>query len=174
MKIAVIGSGISGLSAAYYLSRHHDVYVFEKNSRIGGHTATHDFTYDGQDYSIDTGFIFNNDRTYPNFIALLEELGVTTQESSMSFSVSSPSNKFEFAGNSLDSLFAQRKNIVSPSFYRMLFDICWFNRRALSDIEAGYVDNEMTLGEYIEKLNLEKPFRAIILFQWGCYLVCFV
>ena len=106
MKIAIIGSGISGLTAAYILNRNHDVTIFEANDYIGGHTHTHKINIDGKNYSVDTGFIVYNERTYPKFIKLLDQLNVKRQLSTMGFSVKSASQDYEYAGESLDSLFA--------------------------------------------------------------------
>jgi predicted NAD/FAD-binding protein len=123
MKIAVIGSGISGLGAAYLLSKDHEVSVFEKDERIGGHTATKEIIYKDERHFIDTGFIVFNDWTYPNFIKLIDELGVESKETEMSFSVKSELNGLEYAGGNLDTLFAQRKNLFSLKYLRMLFKI---------------------------------------------------
>ena len=98
MKIAIIGTGISGLTAAYYLKKNHEITVYESSSIIGGHTATIDVELEGQKYAVDTGFIVHNDWTYPNFIRLLEQLNVETQTTSMSFSVSNDINGLEYAG----------------------------------------------------------------------------
>ncbi len=149
MNIAVIGSGISGLSVAHYLSADHEVHVFEKASRLGGHTATIDVEDERGVLQIDTGFIVYNTRTYPNFVRLLDQLGVDTQESSMSFSVSQQDGGFEYAGNSLNSLFAQRRHLASPRFWRMLSDIVRFNKEAERDLHNGLISNAMTLGEYL-------------------------
>ena len=123
MKIAIIESGISGLTAAYYLNQQHDVGVFEAADRIGGHTATVDINHQGRDYAIDTGFIVFNDWTYPNFIEMMDELGVQSQPTEMSFSVRSESSGIEYGGNNLNSMFAQRRNLLRPSFYKMIKDI---------------------------------------------------
>jgi predicted NAD/FAD-binding protein len=130
MRIAIVGSGISGLVAAYRLSQTHDVTVFESNRHIGGHTHTHTLPLGGRCYAVDSGFIVFNDWTYPNFIRLLEELGVEHQPSSMSFSVTCARTGLEYNGTSLNSLFAQRRNLFNPKFARMLWDIVRFNRHA--------------------------------------------
>ena len=148
-RIAVIGSGIAGLTAAYRLSTQHDVSVFEANPVIGGHTATIDVSLDGRDYAIDTGFIVFNDWTYPNFIALMNELGVQSQPTEMGFSVKDPRSGFEYCGSSLGSLFAQRRNAFNPKFWRMLADIVRFNREAIADLDSGRLDPALTLGEYL-------------------------
>jgi predicted NAD/FAD-binding protein len=118
MRIAVIGSGISGMVAAYRLSPEHEVTVFESGSHVGGHTHTVDVDHAGRRYAVDTGFIVYNDWTYPNFISLLRELGVEWQPSRMSFSVRCEKTGLEYNGTSINSLFAQRRNLVRPSFLR--------------------------------------------------------
>lgn len=130
MKIAVVGTGISGLTAAYLLHRDHEMTVFEANDYIGGHTHTIDVEADGRQYAIDTGFIVFNDWTYPHFIALLDRLGVPSQPTDMSFSVRCEQTGLEYNGTTLNSLFAQRSNLLKPSFYRMIRDILRFNREA--------------------------------------------
>src|SRR5690606_33589610 len=118
MRIAIIGSGIAGNTIAYHLQREHDITVFEAGSHIGGHTHTHDIELDGRRHAVDTGFIVFNDRTYPNFIALLDELGVAWQPSHMSFSVRCEKTGLEYNGTNLNALFAQRRNLLRPAFYR--------------------------------------------------------
>lgn len=130
MKIAVIGSGIAGNVAAWLLQRDHDITVFEADSRIGGHSNTVKLELQGQEYAVDTGFIVYNDRTYSNFVRLLDELGVASQNSEMSFSVRCEVTGLEYSGASLNTLFAQRRNLLRPRFYRMLSDILRFNREA--------------------------------------------
>ena len=115
MKIAIIGTGISGLTTAYLLNKKHDVTVFEKNDYIGGHTHTHDLSLNDKNYAVDSGFICYNENTYPNFIKLLKILGVESQKTRMGFSVKSEKKNLEYAGNSLNSLFSQKKNIFSIS-----------------------------------------------------------
>ena len=127
MKIAVIGSGISGLACAHYLSTEHQVWVYEASRKIGGHTATVDVQLGTRRYAIDTGFIVFNDWTYPRFIALMDEVGVCSKPTEMGFSVRDPSSGLEYSGNSLDTLFAQRRNLFSPRFIGMLRDILRFN-----------------------------------------------
>ena len=150
MKIAIIGSGIAGLTSAYMLSRRHDISVFEANTCIGGHTHTANVTVDGKPYAVDTGFIVFNDWTYPNFIRLLGQIGVTFKPTEMSFSVCDQSEGFEYNGNNLNSLFAQRRNILSPGFWGMLRDILRFNRQAPLDLQEQRISAEMTLGDYLE------------------------
>ena len=152
-RIAIVGSGISGLACAYYLHRDArnlcDIHVFEAESKIGGHTATVDVNVGGRHYAIDTGFIVYNDWTYPNFIKLLDELNVATQPTRMSFSVSDTQTGLEWAGSSLDTLFAQRSNLFSPRFLGMVKDILRFNKHAVADLESGSIGEDMTLGEYL-------------------------
>lgn len=158
MRIAIVGSGISGLSAAYYLSRQHDVSVFEAAGRLGGHTATIDVAVNGDSYAIDTGFIVYNDRTYPNFIRLLNELGVSSQATAMSFSVSCAATGLEYGGSGFNALFAQRRNLVSPYFLRLLWNIVRFNRSAVRDLEAGALSETMSLGDYLRANNYADGF----------------
>ncbi len=167
MKIAIIGSGISGLACAHYLHREHEVQVFEAGSRIGGHTATVDVRIGGRHYAIDTGFIVYNDWTYPNFIALLDELGVANKPTQMSFSVSDQLSGLEYAGSNLDTLFAQRRNLVSPRFLRMIRDILRFNRESVEDLDAGRIDGDITLGEYLRRNHYSKNFIEQYLVPMG-------
>jgi predicted NAD/FAD-binding protein len=150
-RIAIIGTGIAGLTAAYRLAPVADITVFEANPQIGGHTATIDVDVDGRDYAIDTGFIVFNDWTYPHFIALLDELGVASQPSEMGFSVKCPRTGFEYSGTSLATLFAQRRNLINPAFWRMLVDILRFNRSATRGLDAGLLDPQLTLGDYLQR-----------------------
>lgn len=158
MRIAIVGTGISGLVTAYLLSRRHEVTVFEAGDWIGGHTHTVDVEVDHQRHAIDTGFIVFNDWTYPNFIRLLEQLGVASQPTEMSFSVSDPRSGLEYNGNNLNTLFAQRSNLVSPGFLRMLADIMRFNHKAVADLEAGGLDTQLTLGDYLRQQRYSKRF----------------
>ena len=130
MKIAIVGSGISGLTCAYLLNREHDITVFEKNDYVGGHTHTHEIEYDGEEFSVDSGFIVYNEWTYPNFIKLLDQLGVERQLTRMGFSVKSEKNNLEYAGHSLNGLFAQRTLGPSQEFYPVLLVIFLFFRLA--------------------------------------------
>jgi predicted NAD/FAD-binding protein len=156
MKIAIIGSGIAGNVAAYTLRQAHDITVFESGSYVGGHTNTVDVYEDDRSIAVDTGFIVFNDRTYPNFIRLLEEIGQASQPSEMSFSVQADDGKIEYSGSSLNGLFAQRRNIVRPPFYRMIRDILRFNRTTLPSIDR--LDDEETLGNYLRKNGYSHEF----------------
>lgn len=150
MKIAIIGSGISGLTSAYLLNRRHAITLFEAGDRVGGHTHTVDVTVEGKSYAVDTGFIVFNDWTYPNFIRLLGQVGVSFKPTEMSFSVCDPREGLEYNGNSLNSLFAQRRNILSPGFWGMLRDILRFNRQAPLDVQAHPIGTRTTLGDYLQ------------------------
>jgi uncharacterized protein len=150
VKIAIIGSGISGLTSAYMLNRSHEITLFEASDWIGGHTHTVDVTVDGRNYAVDTGFIVFNDWTYPNFIRLLGLLGVRFKPTAMSFSVTDPDSGLEYNGNNLNSLFAQRRNLLSPGFWGMLRDILRFNKEALRDLEEQRISADTTLDQYLK------------------------
>jgi len=168
MKIAIIGAGISGLTSAYYLQAKHDITVFEQSDRVGGHTATVDIQHQNQHYAIDTGFIVYNDWTYPNFIELMDELNVESQETEMSFSVRCDSNGIEYGGNNLNTLFAQRRNLLRPSFHKMLQDILRFNREAIQDLENGDIDASTRLGDYLRDNHYGEAFCFQYLVPMGC------
>ncbi len=155
MKIAIIGSGIAGNTLAHHLYKAHDITVYEANSHIGGHTHTHDIEIDDKKYTVDTGFIVFNDRTYPEFIQLLEAHQVAWQPSNMSFSVRCETTGLEYNGTTLNSLFAQRSNLFKPSFYQMIRDILRFNRESLSLLENG---NEIAMGDYLNQNNYGQRF----------------
>ncbi|MGB2173166.1 MAG: NAD(P)/FAD-dependent oxidoreductase [Porticoccaceae bacterium] len=156
MKIAVIGSGISGNVAAYHLNKSHDITVYEANDYIGGHTHTHEISHKGKQYCVDTGFIVFNHKTYPNFIALLDELGVEEQLSTMSFGVKCDKTGLEYMGSTINSLFAQRRNIFRPSFWRMILDILRFNREATDLLQAS--SDDISLGDYLEQHKYSPVF----------------
>jgi predicted NAD/FAD-binding protein len=158
MKIAIIGSGIAGLTSAYLLNRNHQITLFEAGDWVGGHTHTVNVTVAGKSYAVDTGFIVFNDWTYPNFIRLLDQLGVGYKASEMSFSVSDPLSGVEYNGHSLNSLFAQRRNLLSPKFIGMLRDILRFNREALDDLRHQRIDAVTSLGDYLEQRGYGERF----------------
>ncbi len=157
MKIAVVGTGIAGNVVAYKLRREHDITVYEAADYVGGHTNTIDVMEGNCRIAVDTGFIVYNDRTYPNFIRLLDEIGQLASPSCMSFSVSSDDGKLEYCGSSLNTLFAQRLNLVRPSFHRMLMDILRFNREAQPSLV--FEDDTDTIGEYLERHRYGAEFR---------------
>ncbi|MEB0078259.1 FAD-dependent oxidoreductase [Pseudomonas sp. CCI3.2] len=167
MKIAIVGSGISGLTAAYLLNRRNDISVFEAADWVGGHTHTVDVTVDGAQHAIDTGFIVFNDWTYPNFIRLLSTLGVPFKATEMSFSVCDPRSGVEYNGNSLNSLFAQRSNLCSPSFWLMLRDILRFNREALNDLHMQRIAADTTLGAYLKSGGYGQRFTEHYIVPMG-------
>lgn len=167
MRIAIVGSGISGLVSARMLSRQHDVSVFEAANWIGGHTHTVDVEVDGKAYAIDTGFIVFNDWTYPNFIRLMDQLGVASQETEMSFSVNQPATGLEYNGHSINSLFAQRSNLLSPGFIGMVRDILRFNREALDDLECGRIHSDTTLGDYLRAKGYGQRFTEHYIVPMG-------
>ena len=149
MKIAIVGSGVSGLVCAHLLHPHHQVTLFEADERPGGHTNTVEVRVDGQTHQVDTGFIVYNDRTYPGFVGLLEHLGVATKGSDMSFSVSDERTGLEWRGSSPSTVFAQRANLANPAFQRMLVDVARFNRAARRLAADPGADPDLTLGEFL-------------------------
>jgi uncharacterized protein len=165
MRIAIVGAGISGLVAARLLHPTHEITLFEAAPRVGGHTRTVDVELDGVVWPVDTGFIVYNERTYPAFTRLLADLGVATQPSSMSFSVRSERTGLEYNGTSLNGLFAQRRNALSPSFYGMVADILRFNARAPRALENGHAD--LPLGEYLAAEGYGRRFVADYLTPMG-------
>jgi predicted NAD/FAD-binding protein len=156
MRIAIVGTGIAGNVAAYKLRREHAVTVFEAASYVGGHTNTVDVDERGRRIAVDTGFIVFNDRTYPNFIGLLDEIGQPSQASEMSFSVQAEGSGFEYCGTSLNTLFARRSNLLRPAFHRMIRDILRFNKTVRSDAE--HLDAGVTLGAYVEQQRYSREF----------------
>ena len=159
-RVAIIGSGISGLTAAYRLHKDVDITVFEQNDWIGGHTHTVDVTLDGQTYAVDTGFIVFNEWTYPRFLNLLNEIGLSHQDTDMSFSVMSETTGIEYAGTNLSTLFAQRHRLLSPSYIRFLLDIVTFNKTAIDDLANNRIDASITLQNYLKKLSLCDLFHS--------------
>jgi len=171
-RIAVVGSGIAGLSAAWLLSRDHAVSLFEANDYLGGHTHTVDVTLDGVTAPVDTGFLVFNERTYPNLIALFDHLGVASTASDMSFSVRLAAERLEWAGSNLATVFAQRRNLLRPSFWGMLGDILRFNREATA-LAQQRVDFAQSLGEFLDAGGYGRAFRDWYLLPmagaiWSC------
>ncbi|MFM1897387.1 MAG: hypothetical protein RLZZ385_2461 [Pseudomonadota bacterium] len=175
-RIAVVGSGISGLTAAHLLSRRHHVTLFEANDYTGGHTHTVPVTMDGQQLWVDTGFIVCNDRNYPNFLKLMGQLGVALQETEMSFSVINPALDLEYNGHNLDTLFAQRRNLLRPRFYRFVGDILKFNAAAREWAASPQLltgSESITLDRFVQQLQLGGWFRDNYLLPmvaaiWSC------
>ena len=155
MKIAIIGSGISGLTASYLLNKKHNITLFEKNDYLGGHTHTHDINIGEKNFSVDSGFIVYNEKTYPNFIKLLDILNVERQKTTMGFSIKSEVKNLEYAGNSIKSVFAQKRNYFRPSFLIMLIDIVRVNKKAKADL---FMSSQVTLGQYLEQNSYSKSF----------------
>lgn len=164
-NIAIIGAGISGLAAAYWLHPEHRVTVFESGGYPGGHTNTVTVDVDGETQRIDTGFIVFNNRTYPHFSRLLDELRVAYRPTTMSFSIRDDRSGLEYNGHSVNSLFAQRRNLVRPSFYRMLFDIARFNRQA-SECD-GVGGQESTVAEFLARHGYSRQFAEHYLLPMG-------
>lgn len=166
-NIAVIGSGISGLTSAYLLSKKHQVTLFEKNAVLGGHTATVEVTVDNKTYDIDTGFIVFNDRTYPNFLKLLHQIQMGKQETEMSFSVLNSQTGLEYNGHNLNTLFSQRKNLFSWRFWRLLKSILRFNKQCKELFIKDKIDPDLTLGEFLAKEGFSEYFAQHYILPMG-------
>jgi predicted NAD/FAD-binding protein len=171
MRIAIVGAGIAGNAAAWALSTStsHDITVYEKETRPGGHSATMDIEHNGRALSVDTGFIVYNELNYPNFVALLAHLGVATEASDMGFSVSSGGGKAEWAGRTtrmLDGLFARRRNIISPGHFMMIREMFRFNAEALADLAANRLGS-ISIGEYLSRGGFSDRFREEYLVPMG-------
>ena len=162
-RIAVIGGGISGMAAAYFLSRKYEVWLLEREDRIGGHTNTAKVQTSSGTLPVDTGFIVHNEKTYPLFCRLMRELGVATQNSDMSFGVSSENGQFEYSSRGLPGFFAQRRNWLRPAHYRLLMEIIRFNREAPKFLQ-GPPDFELTLGEFLRQSKYGEDFIAKYLY----------
>jgi predicted NAD/FAD-binding protein len=165
MKIAILVSGISGLVAAHRLQHEHEIMIYEANDYLGGHTNSVDVDVDGEQHVVDTGFIVFNDWTYPNFIKILDELGVRSKPSTMSFSVRDELLNLEYNGQSLRTLFAQRRNLIRPSFYRMLADILRFNYKSMQ--LATECHDETTVGEFLARHGYSRSFVDHYLLPMG-------
>lgn len=156
MKIAIIGTGISSMTAAWLLHKDHELTVFEADNRVGGHTNTVKADLDGQTWNVDTGFIVFNDRTYPNFIRLIDLLGVSWKPSNMSFGVRCDRSGLEWASMNLNALFTRRSSLLNPFFYRMVADILRFNRTAGELLHTG--SEAETLGSYLNRKRYSRSF----------------
>jgi len=171
-RIAVVGAGVSGLAAAWLLSRKYDVTVFEAGAYLGGHTNTVDVTLEGKTYPVDTGFLVFNEKTYPNLIALFELLGVDSVETEMSFSVSLETPDLEWAGSSLATLFAQKRNLVRRRFWSMLYDILRFNHESRAWL-ANHPDTTQSLRGFLRDGRYSDAFSNWYLLPmaaaiWSC------
>lgn len=155
MRIAIVGSGISGLGAAWLLNQHHDVRLFEKASRFGGHSNTLDATVNGKTVPVDTGFIVYNTLNYPNLVGLFDTLDVETQPTDMTFSVSLRSKQMEYEG-SLRGLLAQPTNLLKPRYWRMLIDLVRFYRTGMAELQNG--PETESLGEFVKRMRLSDAF----------------
>lgn len=165
MKIAIIGSGIAGLTAAHHLHPAHDITLYEAGDRLGGHVDTHDVELGGRQFSVDTGFIVFNHRTYPRFVELLADLAIDSRPSEMSFAVTCAKSGLEYNGTSLNALFAQRENLLKPAFWRMLNDILRFNREAPKLLQQP--GDEISLGEYLARGGYNDRFRDYYILPMG-------
>lgn len=166
-RIAIIGSGIAGLTSAYLLSREHHVVLFEANDYLGGHTHTRHVKARDRSYPVNTGFIVFNDWTYPNFIKLMGQLGVKSEASDMSFSVRCENTDLEYNGTSLNTLFAQRRNIFKPSFWRMIKDILRFNKETVAALQAGTLDDGQSLASYLSEHGYSEGFKMRYIIPMG-------
>lgn len=157
-KIAIIGAGISGLLTAYLLNRKHDVTLFEAGKYLGGHTHTKLVQSGSKKFPVNTGFIVFNDWTYPNFIKLMDQIGVKSEASDMSFSVRDENTGLEYNGTSLNSLFAQRRNLMKPSFWFMIKDILRFNKQTVDMLATDSVPEDQTLGDFVKEHGYSDRF----------------
>lgn len=165
MRVAIVGTGVSGLVCAHALRDRCDLTVFEADSRLGGHASTVDVELGGRRFPVDMGFIVYNERTYPVFSRLLAELGVATRPAEMSFSLRNDATGLEYSGGSLDGLFAKRSNLLRPSFWRMVRDILRFFREAPAEI--GRLDPSVTLGELLDRDGYSREFQQDHLLPMG-------
>lgn len=165
MKIAIIGSGISGMTCGWLLNRKHEIKVFEAGSYIGGHTNTVDFEHEGREFSVDTGFIVCNERTYPNFLTLMDHLGITRIPTTMGFSVRCDQTGLEYCGAGFSGLFVQRSNLFRPRFLKMVRDILRFNREGSRD--ADRVAHDQSVGEYLDSNRYGREFAKHYLLPMG-------
>ena len=166
-KIAVIGAGISGLTSAWLLREKYEVHLYEENDYAGGHTQTTDVAIGDRTWPVNTGFIVFNDWTYPNFIRLMELLGVASEDSDMSFSVKCEKTGLEYNGHTLNSLFAQRSNIFRPSFWGMIRDILRFNKETRKALSDDTLDRSETLGSYLNRRGYGRAFRDNYIIPMG-------
>lgn len=163
-KIAVVGSGISGMSAAYLLSAANEVTLFEKQPVIGGHTRTKTVNIGGKEIAVDTGFIVFNHVNYPELVGLFRHLGIATQKSDMTFAFTVNNGAFEWGAENLNAVFAQRSNLLNPAFYGMIRDVLKFFKKAPECLDAP---TDMTLGELVDHLSLGARFRDRFIIPMG-------
>jgi len=166
-RIAVIGAGVSGLTAAWLLSEKHDITLFEAGDYAGGHTNTEQVEAGGRTWPVNTGFIVFNDWTYPGFIKLMDRLGVASEVSDMSFSVDCQSSGLQYNGTSLNTLFAQRRNLFNPGFLKMIREILRFNRETRADLAANNIPDGQTLVEYLDSHGYSRYFRNYYIVPMG-------
>lgn len=166
-NIAIIGSGISGLTSAYLLNQKHQITLFEVNDYIGGHTATVDVEVNGKAYSIDTGFIVFNDKTYPKFLELLDQIDIGRKETEMSFSVHNQLTGLEYNGHNLDTLFSQRKNIFNPKFWSLIRQIIRFNKQCKALYDDSSIPEKLSLGDFLQKNNFSDYFAQHYILPMG-------
>ena len=159
MKIGIIGSGIAGLTLAHYLNKSHDILLFEKNGRLGGHTHTHKINNQNSSINVDSGFIVFNKKTYPNFLNLINELEIPYQKSEMSFSVRSKISGLEYGGTDLKTLFSQKKNLLNLKFWFLLYEIVKFNKLAKKEAVTSNKNN-LTIGQFVKQYNFSKYFLS--------------
>ncbi|WP_203300758.1 NAD(P)/FAD-dependent oxidoreductase [Marinobacter sediminum] len=166
-RIAVIGAGVSGLTVAWQLAEKHDVQLFEAGDYAGGHTNTERVEAGGRTWPVNTGFIVFNDWTYPNFIKLMDRLGVASEVSDMSFSVDCNASGLQYNGTSLNTLFAQRKNLLNLPFLKMIREILRFNKETKEDLDSGAIDDDESLGEYLNRNGYSRYFRRFYIVPMG-------
>ncbi|WP_374682868.1 NAD(P)/FAD-dependent oxidoreductase, partial [Accumulibacter sp.] len=171
-RVAVVGSGISGLASAWLLAQKHQVTLYEAGDALGGHTNTVDVTLEGVSHPVDTGFLVYNTRTYPNLTAMFAHLGVASVESEMSFAVSLDEPRLEWAGSSLATVFGQKRNLLRPDFWRMLSDIVRFNRESVAWLDR-HGDDSLSLRDFLAAGGYSRPFAEWYLLPmaaaiWSC------
>lgn len=166
-RIAVIGAGVSGLTTAWLLAEKHDVQLFEAGDYAGGHTNTEQVDAGGRSWPVNTGFIVFNDWTYPNFMRLMDRLEVPSEVSDMSFSVDCSATGLQYNGTNLNTLFAQRSNLFNLPFLKMVREILRFNKESRADLQAGVINDEETLGEYLNRNGYSRYFRNYYIVPMG-------
>ena len=167
-KIAIVGSGIAGVSTSYYLNKlEYNVSLFEAGDHFGGHTHTHQIDFKGTRFPVDTGFLVHNDRTYPNLIDFFKKLDISTHSSDMSFSVYEPNDNITWAGTNLMTLFGQYRNILSPRFYSFVAEIIKFNKASSHYLEITEKEKDLSLGDLLSRFNYSDRFKRWYLLPMG-------